>query len=81
MNQSQRENLLQAVEALAGEHCHGFIFAAEVDCDDLTHPQQNGSGMIVIWDGGLTLATGLASRLYHQLKSRDIPVWEKEGAG
>lgn len=78
MTQIQREQLLAAVENLVGEHCHGFVFAAEVDCDETEYPKENDTTMIVYWNGGLTMASGLASRLYHQLQKRDKVFWEDD---
>lgn len=78
MTQLEREKLLEKISGLVGEHCHGFIFAAEVDCDELDSPAQNDAGMIALWTGGRTLATGLSCRLYHQLQKSDEILWEQE---
>jgi hypothetical protein len=78
MTQTQREQLLATVEKVVGEHCHSFIFAAEVDCDEVEHENQSDTTMIVFWNGGLTMAAGLASRLYHQLQKRDQVFWEDD---
>jgi hypothetical protein len=75
MSPEQREELLERVSDLVGEHCNGFVFIADVDVDGSEYdPEMNESVMICVWTGGVTLATGLLRRATIQMEKNDREV-------
>lgn len=74
MSHDEQQEFLDKVKALAGEHSVAFVFLAEVDCDE--HVEGAGeTSMVCVWDGGLTLCTGLLHRGLREME-KVSPVME-----
>lgn len=63
------QQILDAITQIVGEHCHGWVFAAEVD--NPTPESPDGTRTISAFDGGLNRAMGLHRRLGRRLDSLD----------
>lgn len=66
MTPEETKELLDQVSKLSGEHCLGFVFLAEVEIDEFK-PGRAETGMIVVWNGGLTIANGLVERFKQRI--------------
>ena len=79
MNRDERQKLLEAVEALVGEHCYAFHFAAEVDADEAQEDKgDNPTMMISHWDGGPTMVMGMLRRSTIQMDAMEATKAEQE---
>ena len=68
MNAQERDELLEKIDALAGEHCNGYVFLADIEADEFQEGAHE-SVMVGKWTGGVTLCTGL---LYRGLKNMPV---------
>lgn len=68
MNAQERDELLEKMDALVGEHCNGYVFLADIEADEFCEGAHE-SVMVGKWTGGVTLCTGL---LYRGLKNMPV---------
>jgi hypothetical protein len=77
VNAEERSELLDKVKDLVGEHCNGFVFIADIEADEYEEGAHE-SVMVGVWNGGVTLCTGLLHRAVVQMDRQNGMFSEEE---